>query len=336
MARTTLFVPWFALMLALASAIMIQPACGRSDLQLQCVAHRYSVEGDVVTGELVATFQPVSGPLQVFSFVPPSILISTETHEALQDQEHAQHATAETQLRLLLADATREICRRTLEDEVLPANSADGNGFDFRVDQNNCDDYDLVGIDLDNTAVEAGDFDQLGPPLVLNPVCHATCLLEECSYDETGGYDPAPEHSFVRTVSCDCQLELFGDCENSPEGSSVPSMVSGGGLTESYCVPVGELPADYCRTNVADYLSASIRMVNYHSFYPSQVPGTCGGWAPGDFTVVVTCLPTDEVGADIQTNAAGAYTEQDDACEPGCSDLSCDSLLSGVPSPFSS
>jgi hypothetical protein len=32
---------------------------------------------------------------------------------------------------------------------------------------------------------------------VLNPVCHASCLLEECSYDETGGSDPAPEHALV-------------------------------------------------------------------------------------------------------------------------------------------
>jgi Ca2+-binding RTX toxin-like protein len=323
--RTTLFVPSLALIVAAVSATIIQPACGRSDLEIECVAFRYTVDGDPFTGKLLAVFVPSEDPPQDFPFNPPSIIVNLGTHEALQDGYHAQHELAETQLRLLLGDATREICRLTLEEEVDDEDTEDEQGFDFRVDGNNCNSYTPAGIEISHTAVESSDLDDPGPPVVLNPVCHASCLLEDCSYDETGGYDPSPEHPFVRTVHCRCQLEEMGTC-SPPDTSVFPDQLP---LTDDFCVPEDEdSPAEYCRIAIADYFTASIRAINnYGGVAPfGGYDGTCGDYVPAGYNVVVECLPVVEQDLEIETSAAEAYTEQNDDCAPGCSNLSCDEL----------
>lgn len=199
-------------------------------------------------------------------------------------------------------------------------------GFDFRTDLSDCDAY-FNSITLSSAIVEASEPDPEGAHIQEDPTCYAACLLDECSYDETGGHDPAPDHPDVRTVSCQCEIEEIGDCENLEEVDARLPVTSS--FTESFCVPVGVSPANYCRTDIADYINASVRVINHYVEIPAPpatFDGTCGSYSPGDLSLVVRCMPEIEQGADIEDEAAGAYTEQNDACAPGCSNLACDDL----------
>jgi len=308
-----------------AMSVVLQPACGRSEVDTDyCIGFRYSVPPTVSPDKLVAVFQPPDDdPIEV-QFVVPAMFVTLETHQAIQDPLNPDHEFADNQLRLLLGDATIEACRRALTDELDDVDFQ----FDFRIHVNNCfEDFQPGVIAPVGAAADPDDFDDPGPPIVPNPVCHAACLLDECTYDDTGGYDPTPEYPFIRTVACDCEIETIGDCVNSPFGGLFHSDVLDAGLTENYCVPEGEMPANYCRTDIADYFNAGTRMVTYHSEYP-QVTGTCGTYSPASEDLKVTCKPVIAAGADILKEAAEAYSDQEDDCEPGCSDLACDDFIS--------
>ncbi len=262
------------------------------------------------------------GNEEIFTFTAPSLIVNHETHQVIQAGiQSGDGSDAEDQLRLLLADSTRELCRRTLEDPALELD------FDFRVDLNNCEDYSPATIEFVPTIVADGDFAESGPTVELNPACFGTCLLDECNFNETGDHDPAPALPFLRTVSCQCEIERIANCMDLEEVDARLPVSSG--FTESFCVPEGKLPADFCRTDVADYMNASIRVINHYVVIPAPpatFDGTCGDFSPEDLSLVVRCLAQDEQGSDIVNEAAEAYTEQDDACAPGCSDLACDDL----------
>jgi hypothetical protein len=276
----------------------MQQGCGEPFSVIACAAHRYSVVPETGTMLEAIYFPPGQEP-EVFLFSPPSLIVDDRTHQDIQNPQ--SNGDAEAQLRLLLADATIELCRRTLEAEV--------EGFNFRIDANNCIEYSSTAITIDPTMVEASEPDPQGAHIQEDPTCFAACLVDECSYGDTEDYDSPPDHPFTRTVGCHCRIETIGDCMS----SSLPDFPEDVDFTASICVPEETPPADYCRVSVTDYLSASLRMVAYHSWHPNQVPGTCGSWTPANLDVTVTCLPVDEPDADIQTEAAEAYTIQDDA-----------------------
>lgn len=302
--------------------MVVQPGCGRSDLEIACVAFRYAVQPTLSSGKLPAVFAPSEG-VQAFEFDPPAVLVDIETHQAIQDPGHAHHQDAEERVRLILSDAAREICRQTLEASVT------GAAFDFRTSPSNCDvGYELDAIGILYTSVDATEFDDPGPPIIPNPVCHARCLLDECITNDTGGYDSAPQHPFLHTVRCQCQVEEVGDC-SSPNGSDVFPH-DGLTVTDDFCVPETEPligPADYCRVAVADYFTASIRAVNYYlGVAPFQgYDDSCGSYTPALFDVEVSCRSVNSYGS-MSEDAAYAYAQQNDGCEAGCSDLACNEL----------
>lgn len=305
--------------LALASAAfftLVQPACGRSDLEVTCLAYRYSVATSLPSGKLAAIFDP-SGDPQFFEFLPPSLIVDAETHQQILDDSYS---AAAVRLRERLADATRELCRRTLEaDEDLE--------FDFRVNDSNCDDPDYAAeqIAIVSEVVTDGDFDEGGPTVTLNPACFGACLLDECFSDETSGSDPTPEHPFTRTVRCNCQIEAMDGCSPLSDGNFPAQMNPS--LTDDFCVPDEVAnPAEYCRIVIADYFNAGIRAINNYGGLPLEpYNGDCGNFAPALYDVDVECRPADAHG-DILDVASEAYTQQNDGCAPGCSDLACDDL----------
>jgi Ca2+-binding RTX toxin-like protein len=296
--------------IVIAIAAMTQSSCGRSDLEIICLAHKYSLATAPEQQTLAAILDPF-GSADEFAFTPPSFLVNDETHQTILNNPDGMAAD---RLHAILADATREVCRRTLEGQDLD--------FDFRNDSNNCDQYDEEWELVTEVVVE-DDFDEEGPSVELNPACFAACLLDECVAGESGGdYDPPPEHPFARTVRCQCEVEEIGDCPPPPGPIQAGLYPSPTTIKESFCVPEGVSDAaNYCRVSVADYSNASIRIINEFS---GLLPfgGTCTGSGPSEFNVEVTCLPVDEHG-NILTDAAAAYTAQEDSCEPGCSDLAC-------------
>jgi hypothetical protein len=176
----------------------LQPACGRSDAEITCFAHRYSVAPMQNSSTLPAIMGP-SGSQTTIAFTPPSFIVNEATHQAILNETDG---VVLGRLHDILADATREICRRALED-----NDVD---FDFAVDENNCDDYVAPnGIVLTGETIEASEFDdQPGFPIELNPTCFAACLLEECStHGDSGDHDPPPDHPFAHSVRCQCEIE---------------------------------------------------------------------------------------------------------------------------------
>lgn len=318
--------PTLASSLALTAVILgaaaAQPACGRSDLEIVCFAYKYSVKPTSGLTTLPAIFNPGDLSEQQFTFTPPSILVNQETHQAIINDPGGE---VEGRLRDLLSDATRELCRRKLEQQVML--------FDFRTDSHNCDGmpYSSEGIGLDDVMVEASEYDDQGFPVQLNPVCFAACLLDDCHSSGTGGdNDPLPGFPFSRTVRCKCQVEQMDDCSPSSPGLFPPQMSSS--ITDDFCVPDDEpSPAEYCRVSIADYFNASLRAINhYGGIHLDPYDGECGNFDPALYDVVVECLAVDAYG-DILEYATEAYTEQNDACEPGCSSLACDELQNDNP-----
>ncbi len=111
-------------------------------------------------------------------------------------------------------------------------------------------------------------------------------------------------------------------------------------FTDDYCVPDGMAPADYCRTEVADYFAAGVRAISHWreiTFDPAwagsceAVEGVLPSYTAEDFPLKVTCIP-DAAYGDIETEGAEAYALQNDACEAGCSALSCASLQDDIAS----
>jgi len=203
----TPFASWLTFVAMVIFVVFGQPACGRSDQEITCIAYKYVVVSNLPSGKLAAVLNPGGLGQTAFEFSPPSLVVDSETHQAIQDEDDSQHDEAEIRLSILLADATRELCRRTLEGEV--------PGFDFRTDFSNCglgQSYDYDNISFEHTTVTADDFDDQGPPVVLNRACHALCLLDDCSYSDTGGYDPPPEYPSAYTVHCKCLLEEVDNC----------------------------------------------------------------------------------------------------------------------------
>lgn len=297
-------------------AILGALACGRSDLEIECIAYRYRISPTPPQTQLFASITIANQGTSSFPFTPPSLIVNPETHQAIV----AGSGDIEERLRDRLADATREACRRTLEDEI-----AD---FDFRTDSHNCNDsaFTSLGLLLDSAVVEADDFDDLGPPIVPNPVCHALCLLDDCSEFETAGssFDDEPVSPFARTVRCRCQLEQINDCTPT-SGIDFPTELSST-IEDDFCVPsTVRNPAEYCRVTIAEYFSASIRAINYYAGVAiGEYGDDCGSQSTLD--IGVECRPIDADSEDIETHAVEAYTEQNDACTPGCSDLSCNEL----------
>lgn len=252
----------------------------------------------------------------MFEFTAPSVYVNAETHQAIL----YNYGGARAQLRLVLADAAREICRSTLEGE-------DSN-FDFRTDPNNCNDYDPATIQYEPGVLQSVEYDAADPPTVLPLVCSPLCLIDNCTYDDTGDFDPPPEHPLARTVACECKIESIGDCVNEEDDVWYSEALEAG-FVEHYCVPEGALPADYCRTSIADYFNASTRAVSYYTTYVVSDPpamGTCGDWAPSELSLKVTCIPKVAEGGEPEEEGIEAYTDQCDGCSPGCSELECDEL----------
>lgn len=299
-----------------------QPACGRSDVDPICIGYRYTVMHTVEPDKLLAILNPGVSQ-EEFTFAVPSIFVNAETHQVLQDAGDGRHEVVESRLRAILADATRELCRRTLE----AAAEAEQEDFDFRTEPNNCDSFTPAGISYHGALADPDDFDDPGPPVVPNPVCHARCLLDECSDYETGGdYGDAPDHPFARTVRCRCKLEEIDLCSANSEGAYPVVLAST--IEEDYCVPEDEdSPAEYCRVSIADYFNASIRALNHYGGVAfEEYDGSCGGYTPAQYHVAVECRPVIANGASIQDDADAAYTDQEDVCGSGCSSLICDDL----------
>lgn len=300
---------------------LISPACGRSDQEIACIAFKYAAEANVPnTNKLRATVNFGQGDLNL-EFNPPTVIVDMETHQAIQ----GGHSGAEGRLRGILADAAREQCRRTIKDTF--------SDFDFRVHVNNCASaYAPVNIFTDPIFVEvqADDFDDPGIPVTPNPACHARCLLEDCTTDDTGGYDPSPDHPLVRAVRCECKLEVIDDCSPSASGSFPATLANT--IVDEFCVPEGELVANYCRTSIADYFNASIRAINHYGGVAlDPYNNTCGNYTPAQYDVTVTCAPAIAQDKTIEADADGAYSEQSDACAPGCGSLSCDDIQNEAP-----
>jgi hypothetical protein len=227
---------------------------------------------------LSAVFEP--GPQQQeFFFTPPPLRVDLETHEAIQTGIQSETGSVtETQVRLLVADATREACRRTLEDNIA--------GFDPLVDPHNCETYTEEGITLVFTPAPVGEPEIPGPPIqVDDETCVAPCVAENCS-EATGGfdgYDSPPEHPFARSVRCQCQVAEMGDCA----GGTLPNLTyvpDGGTFTESYCVPAGVAPADYCRYEISSYFEATIRAISHWALITTEDEGWPHSCAEGPAT----------------------------------------------------
>lgn len=98
-----------------------------------CFAHKYSVEPTSGLTTLPAILNPGNVTSeQQFTFTPPSILVNEETHQEIINHPGGE---VEGRLRDLLSDATRELCRRTLEQQLAQQQIS----FDFRTDPHNCD-----------------------------------------------------------------------------------------------------------------------------------------------------------------------------------------------------
>jgi hypothetical protein len=246
-----------------------------------CEAYDYSAE-PTNGSSLLAVYDP-GGQNLIFQFTPPPFRVDLETHEAIQSGSGSgSGSVTEAQVRLLVADATREACRREITDNVAL--------FDPLVDDHNCDvDYDDAMITLVFTPAPVGEPEIPGPPIQVDPeTCVAPCVAENCS-EATGGfdgYDSPPEHPFARSVRCQCQVAEMGDCG----GGTLPNLTfvpDGGAFTESYCVPDGVPPADYCRYQVSSYFEATIRAISHWGSVTTDDEGwahTCAEGPLGNHT----------------------------------------------------
>lgn len=305
--------------------VALQPACG-PHVALACSAYRYSSVG-ASGGTHVALAFPGTAQQQAHTFTPPAILVDDSTHQDIVEQPNGAGAT---ELRLLLADATREACRLKLEEEI--------PGFSPATDGHNCDGFTPSSIMLVQTVAPAGQPQIPGAPIQEDDeTCFASCLLgDDCfSGSASGGFDDPPDHPFARTVRCECQVEEVGGCgdlSDVPDPTAVPA---GGSFVEDYCVPAGVAPGDYCRNEIAGFFASSVRAVSHWTETLLGDPTwaqSCGGGVPpvashlpADLPLRVTCVPSPAFG-DIETDAAEAYTQQNDACEPGCGTTTCESL----------
>ena len=152
---------------------------------LACLARRYAVQDQNGNDQLTAVLNPGQENQQSFPFTGPSMIVNQDTHQEIVAEADG---SAAQRLRDRLADATRELCRRTLEE--------DGGVVDVRSANTNCDIYTAAAINLSDSTVEPSAPDPSGAPIQVDPLCSATCLANHCYFDEfpetDSGFDPPP------------------------------------------------------------------------------------------------------------------------------------------------
>jgi Ca2+-binding RTX toxin-like protein len=293
-----------------------------------CMAYAYSVNAGV-GGQLSAILNPGAGQT-VLSFGPPGVLVSHTTHVAIVNALDAGDPSAPVlqALYVHVADATREMCRRRVQDhlDTLPGQQ------NVMGEMTNCEGYDEAFAQSQlapGQMVPESDPDPAGAHIQVDPQCFGIDLLGEnlSPFGDTDGVD-SPDHPMSRVVSCQCEVEKVGPC--APSGLYAPDRDGAAGTPprtthEKFCLPEGRMPADFCRVDVANYLNGAVRMIGgYQGAEVSDPdPDFCSGYDPSLIDVVVRCAPEDMDDLDPADVGTQAYTDQEDLCFEGCGNLDC-------------
>ena len=327
---------WFSRLVGvgaiIAAATHVAPGCTLPISVVGCMAYGYTTDAGP-GGQLSAILDP--GPSQTaIPFTPPAVLVSHTSHVAIVNALDAgdTNAPALQALYVHVADATREMCRRTIQDhlDTLPGQP------NVMGEVTNCEDYDEAFAQSQlapGQPVPESEPDLSGAHIQVDPQCHGIDLLGEnlSPFGDTDGID-SPEHPLSRVVACQCEVEKVGVCNVA--GHYAPDRDGGSGspprtIHEKFCLPEGRMPADYCRVDIANYLNGAVRMIaGYQGIELSDPdPNACLQYEPSAVDVVVRCVPEDMDDLDAAEVGTLAWTDQEDECFEGCGSVDCHERL---------